>query len=160
MTIEDRNVTFDGEWHDALGTHRPDFVLAARALRTWDDGSPLSPQDRIRVLRALMDAPSRGRWIAFSLPLEEAAQVSGALDADYPLPSCDDHELSAMLVTEPDAAVFWCGRSDGRSAARAADELARSSGGTTFTELRAERGIALPDFRPFDPASIKAWTSA
>jgi hypothetical protein len=61
------------------------------------------------------------------------------------------------LVTEPNKAYFWSGRTNGVGSGELAEEIAVSRGGTTLERLIRQRGINMPRWNPNDPASVEAW---
>jgi hypothetical protein len=64
---------------------------------------------------------------------------------------------TSALVTNPDEAFFWTGRSDGVGGASVAADIAKQHRGKTLEELLSTRQILMPDFDPADPVTVNAW---
>ena len=57
--IGDRSVRVGGEY---LVNHDPDFLIYARSVTNWDDGTPISELERAELLDEVVDAASREGW--------------------------------------------------------------------------------------------------
>jgi len=57
--IGDRFIRVGGEY---LVNHDPDFLIYARTVTAWDDGTPLSESERAALLDEVVDAASRYGW--------------------------------------------------------------------------------------------------
>jgi len=62
------------------------------------------------------------------------------------------------VITQPNEAVFWSGRTDGVGGANVAKGFA-GKGGKTLEMLIEERGIKMPEWNPNNPSSIEAWNA-
>jgi len=48
-------------WGEALLNHDPDFLIYARAITQWEDGSPISDEEKEEILdRVVREAAGRG----------------------------------------------------------------------------------------------------
>jgi hypothetical protein len=57
--IGDRSIRVGGEY---LVNHDPDFLIYARTVASWDDGTPISELERATLLDEVVDAASRQGW--------------------------------------------------------------------------------------------------
>jgi hypothetical protein len=57
--IGDRSIRVGGEY---LVNHDPDFLIYARTVTAWDDGTPVSELERAEILDEVVDAASRQGW--------------------------------------------------------------------------------------------------
>lgn len=73
--IGDRSIHVGGEY---LVNHEPDFLIYARTVTSWDDGTPISESERAVLLDEVIDVAARQGWkFAISweeLDLEEAIE--------------------------------------------------------------------------------------
>jgi hypothetical protein len=58
-SIGDRSIRLGGEY---LVNHDPDFLIYARTVTTWDDGTPISESDRVALLDEVIDAAALQGW--------------------------------------------------------------------------------------------------
>lgn len=57
--IGDRSIRVGGEY---LVNHDPDFLIYARSVTSWDDGTSVSELERAALLDEVVDAASRAGW--------------------------------------------------------------------------------------------------
>lgn len=59
IAVDDRVATVEGE--TLVAGWRPDFVASSQQV-TWDDGRPMSDEEKAAVLAALREVGRRGKW--------------------------------------------------------------------------------------------------
>ncbi len=64
---------------------------------------------------------------------------------------------SSRLITNPNEAVFWSGRTDGVGGIEAAKQIANQYQGRTLEQLLESRQISMPIYDPNILASVRAW---
>lgn len=57
--IDSRALHVGGEW---LLEHDPDFVIYARTVTAWHDGTPLSEEEQAELLDEIVDEAARHGW--------------------------------------------------------------------------------------------------
>jgi hypothetical protein len=55
---EDRSIRIGGEWYEG----EPDFLIYARTVKSWDDGSPISESEKVELLDEVVDVAARQGW--------------------------------------------------------------------------------------------------
>ena len=66
---------------------------------------------------------------------------------------------ASRVVTNPNEAVFWSGRTDGVGGINAAKMIADQNKGRTLEQLIETRKIDMPVYDPTVPSSVQAWQS-
>ncbi|QDU60785.1 hypothetical protein Pan216_16370 [Planctomycetes bacterium Pan216] len=87
--------------------------------------------------------------------------TQAAIDPSAETPSAEAHATKELvrneLVTKPNTAFFWSGRTGGVYAEKVAPEMAIAMGGITIDQLMKAKGLKEPNWNPNDPESIKKW---
>jgi len=73
--IGERSFRVGGEY---LVNHDPDFLIYARTVTSWDDGTPISELERAALLDEVVDVAARQGW-KFSISWEEL-DLKGAIE--------------------------------------------------------------------------------
>lgn len=66
---------------------------------------------------------------------------------------------ASRVITNPDEAIFWSGRTDGIGGIDAAKSIADQYKGRTLEQLIESRKITMPMYDPNVPSSVLAWQS-
>jgi hypothetical protein len=64
---------------------------------------------------------------------------------------------SSKVITNPNEAVFWSGRTDGVGGINAAQVIANRFKGQTLEQLLDSRQISMPAYDPNIPSTVQAW---
>jgi hypothetical protein len=59
LEIDGRSITIDGDLYPRADFGMHDFCTASWGVHSWDDGEPIGPDERIRVLRELEVAAAK-----------------------------------------------------------------------------------------------------
>ena len=73
--VNDRTLQVRGEW---LLEHNPDFMIYARSVTSWDDGTPISEEERAKILDEVVDVAAERGW-KFEISWEEL-DIEGFLE--------------------------------------------------------------------------------
>ena len=65
--VNDRTLQVGGEW---LLEHDPDFMIYARSVTSWDDGTPITEEERAKILDEVVDVAAEQGW-KFEISWEE-----------------------------------------------------------------------------------------
>jgi Immunity protein 74 len=57
--VDGRALRIGGEW---LLEHDPDYMIYARSVTAWEDGTPLSEEERAELLDEVIDKASGRGW--------------------------------------------------------------------------------------------------
>lgn len=82
-------------------------------------------------------------WVALGMP--QAGLLPNTPNGTYP------------VVTQPNTAFFWSGKTDGVGGEEVAREIATDYGGTTLEGLIESRNIHMPAWDPTNPEVVSAW---
>jgi hypothetical protein len=55
----DRTLRVGGEW---LLEHNPDFMIYARTVTCWDDGTAITEEERAKILDEVVDVAAEQGW--------------------------------------------------------------------------------------------------
>src|SRR5271170_4002604 len=69
-------------------------------------------------------------------------------------------ELDRALRTDPGKAVFWAGRTNGKSAQKSADAYAKKTGGTTLEGRLRDKNLKMPHWEEGNKAAEDKWNEA
>jgi len=126
----------------------------SRQRRQYIPRSPAAP--------GLQDDASASSYID-TQKAYEAARAEMEQSGELPNEGAGDvsrYFKDEQLKTEPNAAYFWSGNSNGIGGKDFAMDHAAKNGGTTLEGLMKSQGIEMPTWDIADQSSIKAWEYA